>query len=93
MLPPIVTLLDRTVTMSDTPPMDKTLSRVTETAKARARAERELARADHAFRSAVLAAHKQGASLRAIRDASGGLLSHEGVRRTVAAAARREGGK
>jgi hypothetical protein len=66
--------------------MDKTLSRVTETAKARARAEREFARADRAFRAAVLAAHNQGASLRAIRDASGGTLSHEGIRRVLAAA-------
>lgn len=83
---PRVTLLDSRVTVSDNAPMDKTLSQVAEAAKARESAEREFARADRAFRSAVLAAHKRGASLRAIRDASGGALSHEGIRRLLAAA-------
>jgi len=82
-----VTHLDKTVTRHDNAGMDKTLSRVAETAKARERAARELARADRAFRVAVLAAHKRGASLRAIRDAAGGTLSHEKVRRIVTAAA------
>jgi hypothetical protein len=67
--------------------MNPWLSRVATAAKARQRAERELARSDRAFRATVLAAHKRGASLRAIRDAAGGTVSHEKVRRIVAAAA------
>ena len=70
--------------------MDKTLSRVADTAEARQRAARNLSRANRAFRSAVLAAHKRGASLRAIRDATGGTISHEQIRRIVTAA--EEGG-
>jgi hypothetical protein len=71
--------------------MDKTLSRVAAAAEAKRTAQRELARADQAFRSAVLAAHKRGASLRAIRDAAGGVTSHEGIRRILTATTR-EGG-
>lgn len=70
--------------------MDKTLSRVADTAEARKQAARDLSRANRAFRSAVLAAHKRGASLRAIRDAAGGTISHEQIRRILAAA--QEGG-
>jgi hypothetical protein len=72
--------------------MNATLSRVAAAAKERKRAERELSRANRTFRSAVLAAHKQGASLRAIRDAAGGVTSHEGIRRIIAGAAQ-EGGQ
>lgn len=71
--------------------MDKALSRVATMAEERDRAARDLARADRAFRAAVRAAHKRGASLRAIRDASGGAVSHESIRRILAAAAQ-EGG-
>ncbi len=67
------------VTIGD---MDKTLSRVVATAKAREQA----ARADGAFRAALVAAHRQGTSRRAIRDAAGGTISHEQIRRIVAAA-------
>ena len=66
--------------------MDKTLSRVVATAKAREQAAREAARADRAFHAALVAAHRRGTSLRAIRDAAGGTISHEHIRRIVAAA-------
>jgi hypothetical protein len=71
--------------------MDKTLSQVAAAAKAKRSAERELALADRTFRASVLAAHKRGASLRAIRDAAEGLISHEGIRRILTATTR-EGG-
>jgi hypothetical protein len=71
------------VTISD---IDKTLSRVVTTAKAREQAAREVARADRAVHAALVAARMQGASLRAIRDAAGGTISHERIRRIVAAA-------
>jgi hypothetical protein len=83
-----LTVLSQDVTMRG---MDKTLSRVADAAQARKSGEREFARTDRVFRAAVLAAHKRGASLRAIRDASGSAVSHESIRRIVAAAAR-EGG-
>ena len=82
--------IDIAVTSRDNEAMDKTLSRVAETAKAKRRAERELARADRAFHAAVLAAHKRGASLRTIRDAAQGAVSHESIRRIIASA--QEGG-
>jgi hypothetical protein len=83
--------IDSSVTVRDNARMEKELARVAATAKERQGAERQLARADRAFRRTVLAAYKRGASLRAIRDASGRTLSHEGIRRIIAAAAR-EGG-
>lgn len=72
--------------MCDNRAMDKTLSRVASAAKARRDAERQLAGAERAFRTAVLAAHKRGASLREIRDAAGRVVSHEGIRRIIGAA-------
>ena len=73
----------RHVTLTD---IDKTLFRVVTTAKAREQAAREAARADRAFHAALVAAHRRGTSLRAIRDAAGGTISHEHIRRIVAAA-------
>jgi len=62
--------------------MDKTPSRVVTTAKA----QEQAARVDDAFRAALVAAHRQGASLRASRDAAGGTVSQERIRRIVATA-------
>lgn len=53
--------------------MEKELRQVTRTAEARERAEA-------ALHEAIRAAHAAGASLRDIRDATGGRLSHESVR-------------
>ena len=49
-----------------------------------ARKTEALERAEAALDDAIRVAHAAGASLRAIRDASGGRLSHESVRRTLA---------
>jgi len=56
--------------------MDKELRHVTRTAEARERAEATL-------HEAIRAAHKAGASLRQIRDATGGRVSHETVRQVA----------
>ena len=79
-----VTGVDSVTARDNNPRMEKELSRVAAAAKERDNAVRELDRADRAFRRAVLAAYNRGASLRAIRDAGGGTVSHEGVRRIVA---------
>ncbi|MGH2997827.1 MAG: hypothetical protein ACRDNM_00865 [Gaiellaceae bacterium] len=72
--------------------MDRWLSQVAETARKREETAKAFDRADRSFRAAIVAAHKQGLSLRAIRDAAGGAFSHEHIRR-IAAAAARKGGK
>lgn len=79
------TSMTNTKSRTNTKSMTKALSRVAEVSGRRKRVAADAARIDRAFKAAVVSARNQGASLRAIRDATGGTVSHEGIRRLLAA--------